>query len=194
MTDARLAARLAALGTGLGTLSHDLRGVLSPALMAAERLQLHADPAVRRSADVLVRSVERAIALLHDQLGPLRDGLPVGEHVSVPLQEVVEAATPAGLAVEQDGFAGLAALAEPDWLRDAWRSLFAHLLRQEARHVRIGAEVAGHRVSLAIEHDGQATLPDAEPDLTIARDLLRACAGELQDPSGRRLVVQLRLA
>ncbi len=193
MTDARAEARLAALGAGLGALSHDLRGVLSPAMLAAERLQLHADPAVRRSADVLVRSVERAIALLHDQLGPLREGLPVAEPVSVKLREVVEAAAPVGLALEQDGLGTLAVLADPGWLRDAWNSLFAHMLRQGARHVSIGSEVAGHRVNLAVKHDGQPTPADADPNLGIARDLLRACGGELHDPPGERLVVQLRL-
>ena len=41
-------ARLAALGTVVAKVSHDLRGILTPALMTAERLQLNPDPRVRR--------------------------------------------------------------------------------------------------------------------------------------------------
>ena len=45
-------------------LRHDLRGALSPALMVADRLLNNADPAVRRAGEAVVRSVDRATALL----------------------------------------------------------------------------------------------------------------------------------
>ena len=45
---------------------HDIRGALSPALLASDRLLDHADPAVKRSAEIVVRSVDRAIVLLAD--------------------------------------------------------------------------------------------------------------------------------
>ena len=45
-------------------LRHDLRGVLSPALMMSDRLLNHADPAVQRAGGAVVRSIERATALL----------------------------------------------------------------------------------------------------------------------------------
>lgn len=45
-------------------LRHDLRGVLSPALMMADRLLNNDDPAIRRAGQAVVRSVERATALL----------------------------------------------------------------------------------------------------------------------------------
>jgi signal transduction histidine kinase len=43
---------------------HDLRGVLSPALMMSDRLLGHADPAVQRAGNAVVRSIDRATALL----------------------------------------------------------------------------------------------------------------------------------
>lgn len=43
---------------------HDIRGVLSPALMMADRLLTHQDPAVQRAGQAVVRSVERATAVL----------------------------------------------------------------------------------------------------------------------------------
>src|SRR4051794_29290754 len=41
-------------------LRHDLRGVLSPALMMADRLLKHEDPAIRRAGPAGVRAVQRA--------------------------------------------------------------------------------------------------------------------------------------
>ncbi len=45
-------------------LRHDLRGVLSPALMMSDRLLNHPDPAVQRAGTAVVRSIDRATALL----------------------------------------------------------------------------------------------------------------------------------
>ena len=47
-------------------LRHDIRGVLSPVLLIADRLLNHADPAVKRSGEIMVRTVERATVLLGD--------------------------------------------------------------------------------------------------------------------------------
>ena len=49
------------LEAAASTLRHDLRGVLSPALMVADRLVNNPDPAIRRAGDAVVRSVDRAI-------------------------------------------------------------------------------------------------------------------------------------
>ena len=46
------------------TLRHNLRGALSPALMMADRMAAHADPAVQRAGQIVVRSIERATALI----------------------------------------------------------------------------------------------------------------------------------
>lgn len=45
-------------------LRHDIRGVLSPALMMSDRLLNHEDKGVQRAGQAVVRSVERATALL----------------------------------------------------------------------------------------------------------------------------------
>ncbi len=51
-------------------LRHDLRGALSPAMLIADRLVSHADPAVKRSGDILLRSVERATEMLTEPSPP----------------------------------------------------------------------------------------------------------------------------
>ena len=48
-------------------LRHDLRGILSPAMLIADRLQSHEDPAVQRAGEVVNRTVERAAARLAEK-------------------------------------------------------------------------------------------------------------------------------
>ena len=62
--DAAAQARLDALQTQVSNLRHDLRGALSPALIASDRLVAHADPAIRRAGETVMRSVEQASALI----------------------------------------------------------------------------------------------------------------------------------
>lgn len=56
--------RLEAYQRHTAALRHDLRGVLSPALMMSDRLINHADPTVQRAGTAVVRSINRATGLL----------------------------------------------------------------------------------------------------------------------------------
>ena len=58
------AAQLADVEARAATLRHDLRGVLSPALMVTDRLLSHEDPGVQRAGQAVVRSVQRATDLI----------------------------------------------------------------------------------------------------------------------------------
>jgi hypothetical protein len=64
---ALLRARLEAIAQEQGRFRHDMRGALSPAMLSADRLVTHADPAVQRAGDRILRSLERAAALLDAQ-------------------------------------------------------------------------------------------------------------------------------
>ncbi len=64
VAEAGLRDRLQQLEAAASTLRHDLRGVLSPALMVSDRLTTHSDPAIKRAGEAVVKSVERATALL----------------------------------------------------------------------------------------------------------------------------------
>ncbi len=55
----------------LSALRHDLRGILSPALLMSDRLIAHPDPAIQRAGDVILRTVERATARLEPPANPL---------------------------------------------------------------------------------------------------------------------------
>lgn len=52
------------LDAATATLRHDLRGALSPALLMADRLTTNPDPPVQRAGEVIVRSIDRATALI----------------------------------------------------------------------------------------------------------------------------------
>ncbi|RYY11591.1 MAG: hypothetical protein EON55_13970, partial [Alphaproteobacteria bacterium] len=56
--------RLAELEREMSLLRHELRGALSPALMVSDRLLRSEDPLIRRAGDAVVRSVDRATALI----------------------------------------------------------------------------------------------------------------------------------
>jgi len=59
-----LEARIRLLEESTAHLRHDLRGVLSPALMMTDRLLRSEDPTIRRAGQAVARSVERATALI----------------------------------------------------------------------------------------------------------------------------------
>ncbi len=52
--------RLAELEAATSSLRHDLRGMLAPALLVADRLLAHADPKVVKAGETVVKSVRRA--------------------------------------------------------------------------------------------------------------------------------------
>lgn len=66
-----LRARLDSYRAEVSALRHDLRGVLSPAMMMTDRLLSHEDPAVQRAGAAVVRSIERATALLASNKGAM---------------------------------------------------------------------------------------------------------------------------
>ena len=41
-------------------LRHDLRGILSPALLLADRLSMSSDPIAKRTAEAMIATIERA--------------------------------------------------------------------------------------------------------------------------------------
>ena len=62
--DTAAQAHLADVEARAASLRHDLRGVLSPALMVTDRLLSNPDPAIQRAGQAIVRSVDRATALI----------------------------------------------------------------------------------------------------------------------------------
>ncbi|MCG5243432.1 sensor histidine kinase [Azospirillum doebereinerae] len=82
--------RLAALGTAVAKINHDLRGILSTASLLSERLTESADPEVRRVTPRLMASLDRAVELCGQTLSFTRDGALPLRRTSVDLRALVE--------------------------------------------------------------------------------------------------------
>lgn len=90
--------RLAALGTAVAKINHDLRAILSTAALLSERLAESADPEVRRVTPRLMASIDRAVELCGQTMTYTRDGLLPLARTAVPLRPLVEEAGAAALA------------------------------------------------------------------------------------------------
>lgn len=111
--------RLAALGSAVAKISHDLRNMLTTAQILADRLEASGDPAVRRNAPKLVGSLSRAVSLCERTLTfgraeetptdfarialrPLVDEVIEAERLAVSDRVDFAAAVPNGLHVRAD--------------------------------------------------------------------------------------------
>jgi len=61
---AAMAARLSDVEARAASMRHDLRGVLSPALMVTDRLLNNPEPTVQRAGQAVIRSIERATSII----------------------------------------------------------------------------------------------------------------------------------
>jgi signal transduction histidine kinase len=214
-------ARLVALGSAVARISHDLRGILAPALLTAERLQNHQDGTVQRAGEVLVRTVDRATDLVRRTLDFAREGPPplvlAPVELAVLLDEASEAVRAPGRSFAVVNRVAPALLVEAD--RNQFFRVLANLLRNAAdagaRSVQVCAEADRGTAVIDLADDGPG-LPDAvratlfRPfarstrhdgtglGLAIARDLMLAHGGEIalasSGPDGTVFRLTLRSA
>lgn len=82
--------RLAALGTAVSKISHDLRNILATAQIVSELLSDSADPKVRRVTPRLLQALDRAITLCDRSLKYGSADEPPPEPVRFPLRRLVD--------------------------------------------------------------------------------------------------------
>jgi signal transduction histidine kinase len=85
----RQRARLAALGTAVAKINHDLRNILASAQIVSERLAASQDPQVRRIAPTLLGAIDRAVTLCTRTLRFVQEGTPPLELSWVRLSELI---------------------------------------------------------------------------------------------------------
>ena len=196
-------ARLAALGTVVAKVSHDLRGILTPALLTAERLQANADPRVQRSGEILVQAVERAADLVRRTLDYAREGPPPLDLAPVGLatlvSEAAETVRPQGSALRLINDVDPAILVRADRIQ-LFRVL-ANLMRNAAesgaRRLHISAHHYNPTIAIEVADDGPGLPEKVRADLfrpfagstrrggtglglAIARDLMVAHGGDIE--------------
>ena len=195
-------ARLVALGTAVAKVSHDLRGILSPALLTAERLQGSDDPVVRRSGDALVRTVERATGLVKSTLDFAREVPAAPSSSRMKLREVIDEVAEQVRAVHPDASVeiGVGDDVELHADRTGMVRAFANLVRNAAEagasRIFVSARAELDAVVVTVADNGSG-LPEVvrrslflpfvtsgKPGgtglgLAITRDLVRAHGGDV---------------
>jgi len=211
--------RLAALGTAMAKVNHDLRGVLATALLVSDRLASSSDPKVRASAPMLLGAIERAIALATRTMEFAREGPPTLATTLFPLAPLVAEAAEAAKAaaggpqatVAVDAPDGLLLTADRDLLFRVFLNLLRNAIEAGAKTIRVSAADHAAVVAIDIADDGPG-LPAAlaaDPfrpfhsgrrggsglGLAIARDLVRAHGGDIElaetGPNGTRFHLSL---
>jgi signal transduction histidine kinase len=195
-------ARLAALGTAVTKINHDLRNILATARLVTDGLTASAAPEVRRVAPRLLDAIDRAVALCTHTLDFSREGAPplaasrfsivsligeIGPGLGLFGDDLtIDCAIPPELTVEAD--------------RDQLYRVLLNLARNavEAGAHRLACAAARENGAIAIEiaDDGPGLPPKARDNLfrpffgsarpggsglglAIARELMRAHGGEL---------------
>ena len=211
--------RLAALGTAMAKVNHDLRGALATALLLSDRLSSSTDPKVRAAAPMLLGAIERAIALATRTLEFAREGPPTLATSLFPLAPLVTEAAEAARAAAGRTDASvlvevppsLALTADRDLLFRVFLNLLRNAIEAGARTIRISAALADGVVAIDLDDDGPGLPPAVAADpfrpfhsgrrggsglgLAIARDLVRAHGGEIElagtGPAGTRFRLSL---
>lgn len=83
-------AHLAALGAAVSKINHDLRNILSTAVLVSDRLTHSDDPEVKRQTPMLMSAIDRAVALCEDTLRVSSAGGPEPRRERVALAELVD--------------------------------------------------------------------------------------------------------
>ncbi|HEX7968899.1 MAG TPA: HAMP domain-containing sensor histidine kinase [Stellaceae bacterium] len=180
-------ARLAALGTAVTKINHDLRNILSTARLMSDALVGSAAPEVRRVTPALLSAIDRAVALTTGTLSYTREGAPPLRLSRFALaglvEEIAEVVDPKG-----EGAMRLVDEVPATFMIEADRD---QLFRVVLNLVRNAIEAGAHCVTVRTRPDIEAVLiemADDGPGLPPkARDnLFRPFAGSAR-PGGTGL-------
>jgi signal transduction histidine kinase len=205
----RQRAHLAALGTAVTKINHDLRGILSTARLISDGLADSAAPEVRRVVPTLVSAIDRAVALCTRTLDFTRETPPplvrerfafaaLVDDVAQALA-VTHAANPArddDSRVRNDVAAELVVAADRDQLYRVLFNLCHNAFEAGAQHVTVVGALGESVVAIEVADDGPGLPPKARDNLfqpftgsarlggtglglAIARELMRAHGGDI---------------
>ena len=173
--------RLAQLGAAVAKVSHDLRNILASAQLFADRMETSEDPAVRRLAPKLLRSISRAVTLCETTLafGKAEEPPPMLNRVSLAgiVDDVLDnerlAAGDTDVSLVADVPQGFTLRADADQLH----RVLANLVRNsrqaieatgEPGEVRVAAEETEASWIVTVEDDGPGLPPKAQEHLFSA--------------------------
>jgi signal transduction histidine kinase len=195
-------ARLAALGTAVTKINHDLRNILATARLVSDGLTASAAPEVRRVAPRLLDAIDRAVALCTNTLDFSREAAPPLAPSRFRLAKLIGELGP-GLGLSEDGLVidcaiprELTVRADRDQLYRVLLNLARNAVEAGAHRLRFAAAREQGVIAIEIADDGPGLPPKARDNLfrpffgsgrpggsglglAIARELMRAHGGEL---------------
>ncbi len=208
--------QLAEVGRSVRKLVHDLRNQLATAQLLSDRLAGHDDARVRNGAEVLSRSLDRALTLCQQTIKAGRAEEAGPKRVRFLIDEVVEEVADTGLMPPPVGpqlvlaeGAGIALDADFDQIYRILLNLTRNAADAGARTIRISARRSGAAVRVWVRDDGPglpefvlANLRGEKPGsgssglgLMIASELSRGHGGALDvvetGPDGTVFVIDL---
>lgn len=171
--------RLAALGTAVAKINHDIRAILSTAALLSEHLSASSDPDARRVTPRLMGSIDRAVELCGQTLSYAQDGVLPLERRAVDVAALVEEAGDAVLSGTRpvDGAApplwdnqtkpGLRLSADPVQLSRALVNMGRNAVQAGADRVTVTAVMTddGRRIALTMADNGPGLPPRAQANL-----------------------------
>ncbi|MBV8936267.1 MAG: HAMP domain-containing histidine kinase [Alphaproteobacteria bacterium] len=212
-------ARLAALGTAVTKINHDLRNILATARLVTDGLTASAAPEVRRVASRLLDAIDRAIALCTRTLDFSRDDTPPLARTQFSLAPLIDEIGPDlalsenELAINDEIPSDLMVEADRDQLYRVFLNLARNAVEAGAHRLRFTAGREAGTIVIDVADDGPGLPPKARENLfrpffgsarpggsglglAIARELVRAHGGELSlaSSTGAGTVFRLTLA
>jgi signal transduction histidine kinase len=195
-------ARLAALGTAVAKISHDLRNILSSALLVADRLEESADPMAQRAAKTLIPAVERAAELVSRTVDFAREGPPAIIRSRVVLRGLIDEAAAVirpdeiGIVVENLVPGDMVLALDRAQIYRVLVNLLRNAAEAGAKRLVLSLEGTNGLTSLLVADDGPGLPEKVQKNLfkpftgsgrrggtglglAIARDLIRAHGGDL---------------
>lgn len=216
----RHSARLAALGTAVTKINHDLRNILSTARLVSDSLAGSEAPEVKRAVPRLVDAIDRAVALCSGTLNFTREGAPPLRLHRFLLASLVEEL--ADLLELRGGDRpllldrvppDLAVSADREQLNRVLMNLLRNAMEAGAQRVTVWAAAAADGTVIEVLDDGPGLPPKALANLfqpfagsarpggtglglAIAREVMRAHGGDivLVESTARGTTFRLTLA
>lgn len=195
---------LAALGSAVTKINHDLRGILSSAVLLSDRLATVEDPDVRKIARPLLQAIDRAVNLCTQTLNFARDGGPQLQRSKFALESLVGEVgedlvtlSPGASPLRNDVDPAQEVEADRDQLFRVLSNLARNAIEAGAGSVRITADNGRDSTVIMVSDDGPGLAPKARKSLfqpfagsakaggtglglVIARDVMRAHGGDIE--------------
>jgi signal transduction histidine kinase len=211
-------ARLAALGTAVTKINHDLRNILSTARLISDSLADSEVPEVKRVTPALLAAIDRAVGLCTGTLSYTREGAPPLKRsrfafagLVEEIAETVEAKGESDLALVNQVPATVMVEADRDQLFRVILNLTGNAIEAGAHRIVVSAQSGGDSLLIDVHDDGPGLPPKARDNLfrpfagsarpggtglglAITREIMRAHGGDiiLADSSGSGTTFCLR--